>query len=61
MKPEPQLIDIFAMFALMNQTNDSSLFGSDEYQRLIAERSYRMAEKMMQMRQRFISEGERDD
>jgi hypothetical protein len=24
MKPEPQLIDLFAMFALMNQTNDSS-------------------------------------
>jgi len=56
MKPEPQLIDIFAMFALMNQTNDSSLFGSDEYQRLIAERSYRMAAQMMQMRQRFIGD-----
>jgi hypothetical protein len=61
MKQEPQLIDLFAMFALMNQTNDTSLFGSDEYQRLIAERSYRMAEKMMQMRQRFISEGERNE
>lgn len=61
MKPEPQLIDLFAMFALMNQTNDSSLFGSDEYQRLIAERSYRMAAQMMQMRQRFISEGERNE
>jgi hypothetical protein len=59
MKPEPQLIDLFAMFAMMNQTNDSSLFGSDEYQRLIAERSYRMAAQMMQMRQRFI--GERND
>ena len=59
MKPEPQLIDIFAMFALMNQTNDTSLFGSDEYQRLIAERSYRMAEKMMQMRERFI--GDQDE
>jgi hypothetical protein len=59
MKPEPQLIDIFAMFALMNQTNDTSLFGSDEYQRLIAERSYLMAEKMMQMRQRFI--GDKDE
>jgi len=59
MKPEPQLIDLFAMFALMNQTNDSSLFGSDEYQRLIAERSYRMAAQMMQMRERFI--GERND
>jgi len=59
MKPEPQLIDIFAMFALMNQANDTSLFGSDEYQRLIAERSYRMAEKMMQMRQRFI--GDQDE
>jgi hypothetical protein len=56
MKPEPQLIDIFAMFALMNQTNDSSLFGSDEYQRLIAERSYRMAAQMMQMRERFIGD-----
>jgi hypothetical protein len=56
MKPEPQLIDIFAMFAMMNQTNDSSLFGSDEYQRLIAERSYRMAAQMMQMRQRFIGD-----
>jgi hypothetical protein len=61
MKPEPQLIDIFAMFALMNQTNDSSLFGSDEYQRLIAERSYRMAAQMMKMRERFISEGERNE
>jgi hypothetical protein len=61
MKPEPQLIDIFAMFALMNQANDTSLFGSDEYQRLIAERSYRMAEKMMKMRERFISEGERNE
>ena len=59
MKPEPQLIDLFAMFAMMNQTNDSSLFGSDEYQRLIAERSYRMAAQMMQMRERFI--GERND
>jgi hypothetical protein len=56
MKPEPQLIDLFAMFAMMNQTNDSSLFGSDEYQRLIAERSYRMAAQMMQMRQRFIGD-----
>ena len=61
MKPEPQLIDIFAMFALMNQTNDTSLFGSDEYQRLIAERSYRMAAQMMKMRERFISEGERNE
>jgi hypothetical protein len=59
MKPEPQLIDIFAMFAMMNQTNDTSLFGSDEYQRLIAERSYRMAEKMMQIRQSFI--GDQDE
>jgi hypothetical protein len=59
MKPEPQLIDIFAMFALMNQTNDSSLFGSDEYQRLIAERSYRMAAQMMKMRERFI--GDQDE
>lgn len=56
MKPEPELIDIFAMFAMMNQTNDSSLFGSDEYQRLIAERSYRMAAKMMEMRKRFIGD-----
>jgi hypothetical protein len=59
MKPEPQLIDLFAMFAMMNQTNDSSLFGSDEYQRLIAERSYRMAAQMMQMRQRFV--GDKDE
>jgi hypothetical protein len=59
MKPEPQLIDIFAMFALMNQTNDSSLLGSDEYQRLIAERSYRMAAQMMQMRERFV--GDKDE
>lgn len=59
MKPEPQLIDIFAMFAMMNQTNDTSLFGSDEYQRLIAERSYRMAAQMMQTRQRFI--GDQDE
>jgi hypothetical protein len=59
MKPEPQLIDLFAMFALINQTNDSSLFGSDEYQRLIAERSYRMAAQMMQMRERFI--GDKDE
>jgi hypothetical protein len=59
MKPEPQLIDLFAMFALMNQTNDTSLFGSDEYQRLIAERSYRMAAQMMQTRQRFI--GDQDE
>ena len=59
MKPEPQLIDIFAMFALMNQTNDTSLFGSDEYQRLIAERSYRMAAQMMKMREQFI--GEQDE
>ena len=59
MKPEPQLIDLFAMFALMNQTNDTSLFGSDEYQRLIAERSYRMAEQMMKMRERFI--GDQDE
>ncbi len=56
MKPEPQLIDLFAMFAMMNQINDSSLLGSDEYQRLIAERSYRMAAQMMQMRQRFIGD-----
>lgn len=61
MKPEPQLIDIFAMFALMNQANDSPLFGSDEYHRLIAERSYRMAAQMMKMRERFISEGERNE
>ena len=47
------------MFALMNQTNDTSLFGSDEYQRLIAERSYRMAAQMMQTRQRFI--GDQDE
>jgi hypothetical protein len=59
MKPEPQLIDLFAMFALMNQTNDSSLFGSDEYQRLIAERSYRMAAQMMKMRERFV--GDKDE
>jgi hypothetical protein len=59
MKPEPQLIDLFAMFALINQTNDSSLFGSDEYQRLIAERSYRMAAQMMKMRERFI--GDKDE
>jgi hypothetical protein len=59
MKPEPQLIDLFAMFAMMNQTNDSSLFGSDEYQRLIAERSYRMAAQMMQMRERFV--GDKDE
>jgi|LakMenEpi03Aug12_release.lakeMendotaPanAssembly.Ray.scaffolds.fasta_scaffold4815572_2 hypothetical protein len=59
MKPEPQLIDLFAMFALMNQTNDSSLFGSDEYQRLIAERSYRMAAQMMKTRERFI--GDKDE
>jgi hypothetical protein len=59
MKPEPQLIDLFAMFALINQTNDSSLFGSDEYQRLIAERSYRMAAQMMQMRERFV--GDKDE
>jgi hypothetical protein len=59
MKQEPQLIDIFAMFAMMNQTNDSSLFGSDEYQRLIAERSYRMAAQMMKMRERFI--GDQDE
>jgi hypothetical protein len=59
MKPEPQLIDLFAMFAMMNQTNDSSLFGSDEYQRLIAERSYRMAAQMMKMRERFI--GDQDE
>jgi hypothetical protein len=56
MKPEPQLIDLFAMFAMMNQINDSSLFDSDEYRRLIAERSYRMAAQMMQMRQRFIGD-----
>lgn len=59
MKPEPQLIDLFAMFALMNQTNDTSLFGSDEYQRLIAERSYRMAAQMMKMRELFI--GDQDE
>jgi hypothetical protein len=59
MKPEPQLIDLFAMFAMMNQTNDSSLFGSAEYQRLIAERSYRMAAQMMQMRERFV--GDKDE
>lgn len=59
MKPEPQLIDLFAMFALINQTNDSSLFGSDEYQRLIAERSYRMAAQMMKTRERFI--GDKDE
>lgn len=59
MKPEPQLIDLFAMFAMMNQTNDTSLFGSDEYQRLIAERSYRMAVQMMKMRERFI--GDQDE
>ncbi len=59
MKPEPQLIDLFAMFAMMNQTNDTSLFGSDEYQRLIAERSYRMAAQMMKMRERFI--GDQDE
>jgi hypothetical protein len=47
------------MFAMMNQTNDSSLFGSDEYQRLIAERSYRMAAQMMKMRERFI--GDQDE
>jgi hypothetical protein len=59
MKPEPQLIDLFAMFAMMNQINDSSLLGSEEYRRRIAERSYLMAAQMMQMRQQFI--GERND
>lgn len=56
MKPEPQLIDLFAMFAMMNQINDSSLLGSEEYRRRIAERSYRMADQMMQMRQQFIGD-----
>ena len=56
MKPEPQLIDLFAMFAMMNQINDSSLFDCDEYRRLIAEWSYSMAAQMMQMRQRFIGD-----
>jgi hypothetical protein len=56
MKPEPQLIDLFAMFAMMNQINDSSLLGSEEYRRRIAERSYRMAAQMMQMRQQFIGD-----
>ena len=56
MKQEPELIDIFAMFAMMNQTNDTSLFGSDEYQRLIAERSYRMAQKMMETRKKFTGD-----
>jgi hypothetical protein len=59
MKPEPQLIDLFAMFAMMNQINDSSLLGSEEYRRRIAERSYRMADQMMQMRERFV--GDKDE
>lgn len=56
MKQEPELIDLFAMFAMIGQVNDSSLLGSDEYQRLIAERSYRLADKMLKMRERFLGD-----
>lgn len=61
MKQEPELIDILAMFALMSQAKDTSQFGSDEYQHLIAERSYRMAATMMEMRKHFISKGGQDE
>ena len=55
MKQEPELIDLFAMFSLLSQTGNHPRFGDDEYQRLIAERAYRMATKMMLTRKAFIN------
>ncbi len=54
MKTQPELIDLFAMFAMMGQMDDKPRMGDDEHQRLIAERSYRMAVHMVYMRERFV-------
>ena len=58
MKQEPQLIDIFAMFALQGilQTASKGAFPHD-----IARSAYEFAEAMMEERERFNSEGESDD
>lgn len=54
MRTQPELIDLFAMFAMMGQMKDIPRMGDDEHQRLIAERSYRMAMQMVYMRERFV-------
>ena len=59
MKDEPELIDIFAMLAMMGQASDSPRFSTLEHQQIIAERSYLMAQQMMETRKKFI--GEQDD
>jgi hypothetical protein len=54
MKTQPELVDLFAMFAMMGQMGDTPRMGDDEHQRLIAERAYRMAVHMVYMRERFV-------
>lgn len=54
MKTQPELIDLFAMFAMMGQMKDAPRMGDEEHQRLIAERSYRMAMQMVYTRERFV-------
>lgn len=59
MKNEPELIDIFAMLAMMGQASDTPRFSTPEQQQIIAERSYLMARQMMETRKKFI--GKQDD
>lgn len=59
MKDEPELIDIFAMLAMMGQASDSPRFSIPAQQQIIAERAYSMAQQMMETRKKFI--GEQDD
>jgi hypothetical protein len=52
MKQEPELIDIFAMFAMHAQVNNPLKPQDSEARRLIAERSYAMAMEMMAERKK---------
>lgn len=54
MKHEPQLIDIFAMFAMHAQVNNPLRPQDSEARRLIAERSYSMAVDMMAERKKRL-------
>jgi len=54
MKDDPQLIDIFAMFAMNAQVNNPLKPQDDESRRLIAERSYAMANAMITERKNWI-------
>jgi hypothetical protein len=54
MNEEPQLIDLFAMFAMDAQVK-SAQYVADQYLREeIALRSYQMAQAMMEERKKYI-------